>query len=71
LPRLALLHDTARLVRLALLLDTACSASGLPCRLLLRSASTLLVRIAVLTTGRLALATALLARLSLGHGRLG
>jgi hypothetical protein len=37
----------------------------------LSSAPTLLVRIAVLTTGRFALATAHFARLSLGHGRLG
>ena len=62
----------ARLIdsRLALLLDTARLAPGLPCRLLLSSAPTLLIRIAVLATGRLALATAYLARLSLGRGRL-
>jgi hypothetical protein len=74
LVRLALLLDTASSApgfpRLALLLDAARSTPGLPCRLLLSSAPTLLIRIAVLATGRLALATAYLARLSLGRGRL-
>ena len=49
-PRLALLLDITGLSCPALLLDTACFAPGLPCRLLLSSAPALLVRIAVLTT---------------------